>query len=373
MDSSATNQRIAWFKKEESGGFLDLTPQFQRRPVWTDEQSAYLIDTILSGLPIPEVYIRSRATPTGDVRSEVVDGQQRIRSVLLFGSNDLVLTGKEVAAKWQGKTIEDLTEDERTTFWEYKIVVRDVSGASDTEIRDLFRRLNIHSVVLNDQELRHARYSGRFIRAMERLADDPWWLDTGIVNVRQIRRMEDVEYISELFLGLLAGPQDKKKGLDDYYETFDSSMPHESDWVGRFERVRDFIRWLFPPAELRGWSGKSDFYTLFLALAPLAANAPPTLIIKKRILAALDSFRKDVDIAKRKDNERQFADDVHAYAEAVTRAATDLGRRMARLEILEGRLATATSTSGATLTARLGSPIVKRPKVAAKRKRAKAR
>ena len=51
MDSSATNQKISWFRKEDIAGNLDLSPNFQRRRVWTPEQSSYLIDTILSGLP----------------------------------------------------------------------------------------------------------------------------------------------------------------------------------------------------------------------------------------------------------------------------------------------------------------------------------
>lgn len=174
MDSSATNQKISWFRKEESAGTLDLSPQFQRRPIWTEEQASYLIDTILSGLPIPEIYIRSSSSPKGETRYEVVDGQQRIRSVLAFGTNDLELSGDDISAKWLGKRFEDLSDVEKTGFWDYKIVVRDVSGASDLEIRDLFKRLNINSVVLNDQELRHARYSSRFIRAMETLADDEW-------------------------------------------------------------------------------------------------------------------------------------------------------------------------------------------------------
>src|SRR6266478_6125149 len=106
MDSSATNQKISWFRKEQNAGNLDLTPQFQRRPVWTEEQSSYLIDTILSGLPIPEIYIRSSSTPAGDTRYEVVDGQQRIRSVLVFGSNDLQLSGDDVGPKWLGRTFE---------------------------------------------------------------------------------------------------------------------------------------------------------------------------------------------------------------------------------------------------------------------------
>jgi hypothetical protein len=118
-------------RKEDIATNLDLTPQFQRRPVWTEEQSSYLIDTILSGLPIPEIYLRSSLTPGGDSGYEVVDGQQRIRSVLTFGSNDLELSGDKIGAKWLGKRFEDLSDSEKTAFWDYKIVVRDVSGASD--------------------------------------------------------------------------------------------------------------------------------------------------------------------------------------------------------------------------------------------------
>jgi hypothetical protein len=339
MDSSATNQKISWFRKEEIAGNLDLTPVFQRRPVWTEEQSSYLIDTILNGLPIPEIYLRSSSTPGGDSRYEVVDGQQRIRSVLLFGSNDLELSGDNVGPKWFEKRFEDLSDTEKTAFWDYKLVVRDVSGASDLAIRDLFKRLNIHSVVLNNQELRHARYSGHFIQAMETLADDEWWLDSGVVSLRQIRRMEDVEYISELLVGLIAGPQDKKKSLDDYYADYDAAMPQRGEWVERFEQVRDFIKSLLNKGELRLWSGKSDFYTLFLAMAQFAERKPRlTAIEKGKVRAELGVFRSQVDQAKKKDNKKRFGNDVEEYVEAVTRAATDQGRREARLRILEERL-----------------------------------
>jgi hypothetical protein len=342
MNSSTSIQKVSWFWREEATGTLDLSPQFQRRPVWTEEKASYLIDTILSGLPIPEIYIRSSSTPNGETRYEVVDGQQRVRSVLSFGTNDLELSGEHVSAKWLGKRFEDLCDAEKTAFWDYDIVVRDVRGATDLEIRDLFKRLNIYSVVLNDQELRHAQYEGHFIKAIEELADDEWWLESGIVNVRQIRRMQDVEFISELFVGLTAEPQDKKKTLEDYYSNFDASMPEEIEWISRLERVRDFIRSLMPRDELRTWRGKSDFYTLFLALAPLAERMPRLSTAEKEAVRnQLRLFRSEVDQAKKKDNRTTFADDVHVYAEAVTRAATDLGRREERLRVLEARLQSA--------------------------------
>jgi hypothetical protein len=46
MDSSATNQKISWFRKEDSAGTLDLSPTFQRRPVWTEEQASFLMRLI---------------------------------------------------------------------------------------------------------------------------------------------------------------------------------------------------------------------------------------------------------------------------------------------------------------------------------------
>jgi len=151
--------------------------------------------------------------------------------------------------------------------------------------------------------------------------------------------MQDVEFISELFVAMIAGPQDKKKTLEEYYSNFEASMPEEVEWIGRFERVRDFVRSLIPRDELRAWRGKSDFYTLFLALAPLAERIPRLTINEKAVVRTqLRSFRNEVDQAKRKDNRKKFADDIHAYAEAITRAATDLGRREERLRILEARL-----------------------------------
>jgi hypothetical protein len=334
MNTSATNRKISWFRREDSLETLDLSPGFQRRPIWTDEQASYLIDTVLSGLPFPEIYVRSISAPSGDTRHEVVDGQQRIRSILRFGSNDLDLSGDDVSPKWVGKSFEDLSDSQKTTFWDYEIVVRDVGSASDLEVRDLFRRLNLNSMTLNEQELRHATYKGHFIKLMESLADDEWWTDMRLVNPRQVRRMEDVEYISELFLGLIAGPQDKKKTLDDYYQDYEANMPEASAWTARFKKTRDVLAFVLPEQDIRAWSGKSDFYSLFLAFGMFSDRDFRLDRKREAVRHDLMEFRKKVDQAKRKDNTRRFAQDVHEYADAVTRAATDVGRRELRIQVL---------------------------------------
>jgi hypothetical protein len=335
----ATNRKITWFAREASADTLDLSPPFQRRPVWTDEQSAYLIDTILHGLPFPEIYMRSETSPAGVSKYEVVDGQQRIRSILAFAQDDLELRGDEIAPSLRGKTFSDLTDAEKSAFWAYDVVTRELSEATDSDIRDLFRRLNIGAVTLNDQELRHAMYKGHFLKLMEKLADDEWWTDMRIVSVRQVRRMEDVEFISELFIALMAGPQEKKSTIDEYYADFESDFPESGKWETAFTRSRDFIESVFEPADIRKWSGKSDFYSLFqLAGWLVESGRKLTTADREKIRTRLMTFRNQVDTAKKRDNTKTFKKSVHSYADAVTRAASDAARRRSRLEILQAEV-----------------------------------
>ena len=67
---------------------LDITPWYQRRSVWTRPQKSYLINTLHENKPIPTIYIR-RSVDLESEKSikEVVDGQQRIRSIIEYKNN----------------------------------------------------------------------------------------------------------------------------------------------------------------------------------------------------------------------------------------------------------------------------------------------
>jgi hypothetical protein len=334
VKADATNHPISWFKREADAESLDLSPSFQRRPVWDEQQASYLIDSILNDYPIPEVYIRLEVDSAGNQVHSVIDGQQRIRSILTFAENDLILSGDDVGADLLGLSFEDLTDAQKSAFWTYKIVVRELGQSSDPEIKDLFRRVNLNSVVLNDQELRHAEYEGRFIQVTEDLADDSWWVERHVFTVKEIRRMQDVEFISELLIGLMAGPQDKKLSIDDFYENYDAEFPDENAWRRLFKSTREVIDDLFDEG-IGLWRSKSEFYSLFLVVGDLI-YAGKRFNSKKisQVATALKDFRDEVDQAKRRSNTVRFNTDVHEYADAVTRAATDLSRRIARDRIL---------------------------------------
>ncbi|MDE2805346.1 MAG: DUF262 domain-containing protein [Gemmatimonadota bacterium] len=338
MNPHATNHPISWFQKYFFDGSLDLSPAFQRRPVWSDAQSSYLIDSILNDLPIPEVFVRTITLPDGDTTVEVVDGQQRLRSIIKFFSNDLELTGSDVSPAWLGVTWDRLDPSVQQRFWSFKIVVRELENASDTEVRDMFRRLNANQSGLNLQELRHAQYRGEFITAVEKIADDPWWTVNRIVTPTQCRRMLDVEFVSELLIGLLAGPLDKKKGLDGFYSDYDEHFPDQGLWEVRFRQTRDLTTAVLE-RRFRGWNSKTEYYSLFLACG--------RLILDERVLsdaelggviARLKVFRNEADEAKKRDSKGSFPRYVTDYADAVTRASTDLARRIYRIRVIEALL-----------------------------------
>lgn len=338
MNPQATNHPISWIRKLHVDGELDLSPTFQRKPVWSDPQASYLIDSILNDLPVPEIFLRMRTADSGEAYFEVVDGQQRLRSIIRFFEGGLVLEGDDVSEALVGTSWKSLTKAQRTKFFEFKLVVRELENVSDIEVRDMFRRLNASQSSLNAQELRHSQYSGHFIRLVEELASDPWWIEHRIVSVEQTHRMLDVEFVSELIVGLMAGPLDKKQGLDDYYIDYDDEFPDADFWKKQFLDTRQLAQSVAAP-HFVGWRSKTEFYSLFLACGRLVTDAHA--LAGQDLTDAGDrlaAFRGKVDEAKKKGATKSFPKYVTDYAEAVTRASTDLGRRLTRINIVESLL-----------------------------------
>lgn len=87
---------------------LVLTPKFQRRGVWTDAARSLLIDTLIQGMPIPPIYLRVRQSDDKKrIVREVVDGQQRVASILKFVRGDLKLS-RSLNKEWAGRRFSDL-------------------------------------------------------------------------------------------------------------------------------------------------------------------------------------------------------------------------------------------------------------------------
>lgn len=329
MKYDVSLQTIAWLRGRRADGSLQISPKFQRRPVWLEPERSELIATILQRLPFPEVYIQSVLdTTTGQEQYVVVDGQQRITSILMFMDNDVSLPVNDY---WTGQYFRDLDEDQKQVFWNYKLVVRGLSETNDAEIRDLFVRLNTNNISLNDQELRNSRYKGRFKQAAERFADNPLFQELGLFTARDIRRMLDVEFASELLLLLVEGITNKKDLVEDAYARFETEFPEEHRYEYEFNAAVSLLRTLAGPENATTIKTKSNFYSVFGACVEFLRKSGRTSFQHATKLRAAITDLLD---AARSGNVENRPAEFAEYSDAVSRAASDRGRRARRQAIV---------------------------------------
>ena len=301
-------KEIARWQKD---GTLSLSPKFQRRKVWKPKARAYLIDTITNRLPIPKIFLRqSRDPKTGKTIHEMVDGQQRLRTVLEFLDGQVrIPKGNEQGLS--GCTFDGMPQKHRRAFLRYKFSVDLLKGARDKDVHDLFRRLNTYTYSLSRQERRNGRYFGPFKRTVYALSTETYdfWINNNIFTPGTISRMAEAELISELLVVMLSGLQDKKETpLRIHYEKYEAegSFKEKNECVKRFRHCLRVVKGIFGD-ELKSSEFKRRplFYSMFcvifdaLYVMPGSPNAsshtiPRTnhRIIKRELMSLSDEVKK---------------------------------------------------------------------------------
>lgn len=249
---------------------LELQPDFQRNVVWTKAAQIMLVDTILKGIPIPKIYIKS-IIKEGNTYRVVIDGQQRLTAILNFVNDKMKLT-KPYDGEYYGLKFSELDDDKKNAVLRYTIDINEIFNPTEEEIRDLYSRVNKYTVQLNKQELRKADFPGDFINLSEKIAELDFFENSKIFTPKQRRRMHDVEYIGELLTILLEGVKDKKEYLDDVCEKY-MIMDNKDELFELFVSILDDILIIFSPEEMSirntRFKQKSDFYSLFACIYEL--------------------------------------------------------------------------------------------------------
>lgn len=334
-----TTHNIAWFKNAEDAGELIISPQFQRHLVWTEKQMSYLMDSILHAYPIPELYIQENISSEGKSQFTVVDGQQRLRSILQFINGGFEIDETQ-SSNWGGLAFDDLTDEDKKRFFSYKFVIRILPEMEDAELRSIFQRINRYNYALNSQELRQSTYSGDFIKLMNEIADSDYWVEIDLFSASRIRRMLDVEFISELAIAYLNGFQNKKNKLDFYYMLYEQEFSEETKIRSLFNTIVPEIIKVLPDIKKTRWCKLIDFYTLFLVMAefydrvPLSSDMRTLLGDKLRRFSALVN---EVQSPKEIQTFEEFSENILVYATGV-RNSSDLASRKYRHNSLKNEI-----------------------------------
>jgi hypothetical protein len=181
LDAAAFSQAVVFatdwtaetILRQLDKGNISLDPGYQRRDAWRPDRKSRFIESLLLGLPIPQLVLAEAKGKKGSYI--VIDGKQRLLSLRQFAAKPespysrLALTGLKIRTELNGKTLHDMEEDPS--------LQNDVSAFQNQPIRTVvlrnwpnenflylvFLRLNTGNVQLSPQELRQALHPGPFV------------------------------------------------------------------------------------------------------------------------------------------------------------------------------------------------------------------
>lgn len=150
-------------------GDLNLDPEFQREYVWDDKRASLLVESVLLEIPIPIIYLAEEANGV----FTIIDGQQRLRSFFRFLNNEFKLKNLGMLRDHEGKFFQDLDKEAQTKIEDANLRIIEIQKDTDPNVKfEIFERLNVGSVKLNDQELRNCIYRGKYNDLIKELSED---------------------------------------------------------------------------------------------------------------------------------------------------------------------------------------------------------
>lgn len=227
LNRDSNSMTISTFYELHMLNKFDYDPPCQRKSVWGEEQKSFLIDSLMKNFPIPPIFLyRKINSDTGKEYYDVIDGKQRLLSIIGFIENQIALPddfgdGIFGDEKLNGMHFNDL-KDQKAMFWKYKITIEYIESDEIDIINSVFDRLNRNGVTLNYQELRKAKYNAsdlyKFILSLK---EHSFWKES-LKNGVKSNRLEDDEFISDILFFLIDKQiiNSKREMLDNLYSKY---------------------------------------------------------------------------------------------------------------------------------------------------------
>lgn len=323
-----------------------MDPPYQRRAVWNDDFKQSFLETLLLDYPAPAIFLFGRIDSAGLTKYELVDGKQRLTSVFEFLSGKLTVSEESKVTRARGKSFEDLSAEEKLAFWEYDFPIEYLPTNDEAVVNNIFDRLNRNVAKLSFQELRHAKYAGRFITRAEEMTE---WVAKTLdppfprITERTRRQMKDVEITATLLLFLEVGH--KRLSVDDMDTAFserDSEWSEEARIVDEFQDVIKVLAEMlkcendgeFIPKSR--FMNQADFYSLFAAIAEMRREK--TFPETKQAVERLKAFDQTLDEVP-PDDDTPIARLVRGYLDAARSGSHDTNQRLTRIAMTKHVLA----------------------------------
>ena len=223
---------------------IDINPRFQRRDAWSKANKSRFIESIILGLPVPQVVLAELPDQRG--RYVILDGKQRLLSLMQYygiaegDNNKFSLVGLEVRKDLLRKRFRHFEKDielksDLDAFLTHTIravVIR--NWPSLTFLHIVFQRLNTGSLKLSPQELRQALAPGDFTNFVDDATIEPNSIHRLLGRVGPDPRMRDVELLVR-FLGFKLFLTEYKGRMKEFLDMI--CMRMNKDWQAYQARI----------------------------------------------------------------------------------------------------------------------------------------
>jgi hypothetical protein len=273
MSAGATNRSIGRLITDVADGILIPRPEFQRRLVWNDRDKNHFVQTVLLGLPFPEIYVAtgSMDVETGRGKELLVDGQQRLTTLLqYFQGSKLLKLQRDV------QPYKTLPKERKIQFLEYPVAVRELGSKSDTEIQEIFKRINATAYSLNDMEINNAVYQGPFRQFAQKMSELDLFEKHKIFTIRETRRMLDVAYLITVIISMMRSYPNRDDDHEGFLAQYNEEFPEACDIRRRVAASLSFIEQCEFPPRSRAWRN-ADFLALVVEVDRILEQSPSAL------------------------------------------------------------------------------------------------
>jgi len=256
-------------------GNIQLNPDFQRRDAWDKIRKSRFIESLILGLPVPQIVLAESKERRGAYI--VLDGKQRLLSIRQFSATTddqvyelLKLSKLDIRKDLNGKSLESLKNDlslfdDLSAFENQPIrTVVIKNWPNEDFLFHVFLRLNTGSVPLSPQELRQALHPGKFVSFLDKSSSESKALKEILKLDKPDFRMRDAElllryYAFKNFVNIYAGTL--KNFLDDccshFNNTWDSDLGKIEEQLNSFELAHQSIKSVFNNNSYRKWTGST--------------------------------------------------------------------------------------------------------------------
>lgn len=260
FERNSTKLTVSEFYDNYTLKKYNFKASYQRKSdVWAEDKKSFLIDSILKNYPIPAIFMHPIVDENGKTKYDIIDGKQRLQAIISFIEGEIPLTtyfaedrflddaNRQLGESIAGKNFEDIKKEKGSgdyvkQFWTYGLQIEYLYEDDLDLVSSVFDRLNRNGEPLNAQELRNAKYSTTpLLKLIKKLSEISFLKDKR--ERLKIERMEDEEFVSELFFLVLNKRtlDSTPTTLDEQYEKYKKETVLLEEGEKEFNNIIEFM------------------------------------------------------------------------------------------------------------------------------------